>query len=160
MLADLHAGEQLVEVRGDHLLERDEPLAVGQHDEAGQQRRHLDPREAPLAGVGVAHSTARFSDRFEMYGNGCAGSTASGVSTGKIRSLKTSVSHSRCSSSSSAQADEADALLLEPGDEHVGEEVDAPAAIRARPAPGSPASCSAGVSPSGVAWWMPAAPAP
>ena len=28
--------------------------------------------------------TARFSDRFEMYGNGCAGSTASGVSTGKM----------------------------------------------------------------------------
>ena len=27
--------------------------------------------------------TARFSDRPEMYGNGCAGSTASGVSTGK-----------------------------------------------------------------------------
>ena len=34
-----------------------------------------------------------------MYGNGCAGSTLSGVSTGKIRSMKTSEIHDRCSSS-------------------------------------------------------------
>ena len=40
------------------------------------------PRGAPT-------TTARFSDRSLMYGNGCAGSTASGVSTGKIRSSKT-----------------------------------------------------------------------
>ncbi|CAB4705637.1 unannotated protein [freshwater metagenome] len=31
--------------------------------------------------------TARLSERPDMYGNGCEGSTASGVSTGKIRSL-------------------------------------------------------------------------
>ena len=31
--------------------------------------------------------TARFSERFEMYGNGWAGSTASGVSTGKMLSV-------------------------------------------------------------------------
>src|SRR5918996_2171856 len=35
---------------------------------------------------GLRTTTARFSDSPEMYGNGCAGSTASGVSTGKIRS--------------------------------------------------------------------------
>ena len=59
-------------------------------DEAREDRRHLDPGEVLLAGVGVADVTARLSDRPEMYGNGCAGSTASGVSTGKIRSVNSS----------------------------------------------------------------------
>ena len=31
--------------------------------------------------------TARLRDKPEMYGNGCEGSTANGVSTGNIRSL-------------------------------------------------------------------------
>ena len=35
---DLHAREQLAQVGGDDLLEGDEALAVGQGDEAGQQR--------------------------------------------------------------------------------------------------------------------------
>ena len=44
------------------------------------------------SGVGVARpATPRFSDRFEMYGNGWPGSTASGVSTGKIRCSNTSI---------------------------------------------------------------------
>ena len=34
----------------------------------------------------TAAIAAMLSARFEMYGNGCPGSTASGVSTGKIRS--------------------------------------------------------------------------
>ena len=51
---DLHAGEELVEVGGDHLLERHEPLAVGHHHEPGQQVGHLHPGEAPLAGDRVA----------------------------------------------------------------------------------------------------------
>ncbi len=46
-------------------------------------------RSSPLDGSRT--TTARFSDRFEMYGNGCAGSTASGVSTGKIGSSNISV---------------------------------------------------------------------
>ena len=55
--------------------------------EARQDRRHLDPREAPLAGVGVAHRRRRATGcRSLMYGNGWPGSTASGVSTGKISS--------------------------------------------------------------------------
>lgn len=37
---------------------------------------------------GLRTVTARFRDRPEMYGKGWAGSTASGVSTGLIRSLK------------------------------------------------------------------------
>ena len=59
-------GEELVEVGGDDLLERHEALAVGQHHEPGQQRRHLHPGEALLAAVGSRTTTARFSDRFEM----------------------------------------------------------------------------------------------
>ena len=43
---------------------------------------HLDAREVLGAGTGSRTSTARLSDRPLMYGNGCAGSTASGVSTG------------------------------------------------------------------------------
>ena len=43
-------GNSGVEVGGDHLLERHEALAVGHDHEAGQQRRHLDPGEAALAG--------------------------------------------------------------------------------------------------------------
>ena len=45
----LHAGEQRVEVRGDDLLERHEARAVGNADEAREQRRHLHPREPLLA---------------------------------------------------------------------------------------------------------------
>ena len=48
-------GEERVEVGGDHLLERHEALAVGHHDEAGQQQRHLHPGEAALLGDRVAH---------------------------------------------------------------------------------------------------------
>ena len=38
----------------------------------------------PVSGLRI--TSARLSDRPEMYGNGWAGSTASGVSTGKTRS--------------------------------------------------------------------------
>src|SRR5699024_505873 len=56
--------------------------------------------------VGLRTITARFNDSPEMYGNGCAGSTASGVSTGKIifrkylcsRSFSLSCSASKCTS--------------------------------------------------------------
>ena len=51
----LHAGEQGVELRRDDLLEQHEALAVGQRDEAGEQRRHLHPREALVAARRVAH---------------------------------------------------------------------------------------------------------
>ena len=40
--------------------------------------------------TGFFTSTARLIDRPEMYGNGCEGSTASGVSTGKMRSANSS----------------------------------------------------------------------
>ena len=44
--------------------------------------------------------TPRLSDSVEMYGKGCPGSTARGVSTGKILRWNSSVNHSRSSSSS------------------------------------------------------------
>ena len=59
-------------------------------------------RCSPVAGSRTA--TARLSERFEMYGNGCAGSTASGVSTGKMRASNSRVSSARSSSSSSSQS--------------------------------------------------------
>jgi hypothetical protein len=63
---DLHAGEQLVEVGGDDLLEGHEALAVGHHHEPGQQVGHLDPGEAALPVSGRRSITARLSDRSEM----------------------------------------------------------------------------------------------
>ena len=59
-------------------------------------------RSSPLARSRT--TTAKLSERFEMYGNGCAGSTASGVSTGKMRSSKMRVSCARASASSSSHA--------------------------------------------------------
>ena len=53
-LEHLHAGEELLEVLGDDVLERDEAL-VAQRHEAGEDRRHLDPGEVLLVGLGVAH---------------------------------------------------------------------------------------------------------
>ena len=55
VLPDAHAREQGLEMRRDHLLQRDEPLAVGHDHEARQDRRDLDPRDATLAGGGVLH---------------------------------------------------------------------------------------------------------
>ena len=53
MLEHLHAGEQLIEVCADDVLERHEPL-VADVDEPREDRWHLDSREVLLAGVGVA----------------------------------------------------------------------------------------------------------
>ena len=55
MIDDLHAREQRLEVGGDHLLERNEPLAVRHHNESGQDRRDFDPGEARHPGSWVAH---------------------------------------------------------------------------------------------------------
>ena len=48
-------GNNRSQVRGDHGLERDEPLAVGERDEPREQRRHLHAREPAHAGHRVAH---------------------------------------------------------------------------------------------------------
>ncbi len=51
----LHAGEQLVEVGGNELLQGKEALPVGHHHEARQDGRHLHPGEAGGTGVGIPH---------------------------------------------------------------------------------------------------------
>ena len=57
VLPDGHGREQRVQVCGDHLLEGDEPFTVGQHHEARQHRRHLDPGDTagPADRVGDPH---------------------------------------------------------------------------------------------------------
>ena len=55
-LADLHAGDELVQVSGDDLLEGDEHQLVRELHEPGQVRRHLHPGEAILARFGVGHA--------------------------------------------------------------------------------------------------------
>ena len=52
---DLHPRKQSVEMRGDHLLDRHEALAVGKREEPREQRRHLEPREPANPRDGVAH---------------------------------------------------------------------------------------------------------
>ena len=101
---DLHPREQRVEMRGDDLLERDEPLRPGSATKRGSSGGTFTRanRCSPVAGWRTA--TARLSERFEMYGKGCAGSTASGVSTGKMRSSNSRVSSARSSSPSSSQS--------------------------------------------------------
>ncbi len=51
-LFDDHAGEEAVEVGDDDLLDGHEP-AVTEFEQAGKNRRHLDPGEAPLTGLGI-----------------------------------------------------------------------------------------------------------
>ena len=117
----LHAGEQRVEMRGDHLLERNEALAVGEGDEPRQERRNLHRAKRSSPSAGSRTMIARLSERFEMYGNGCAGSTASGVSTGKMRSSNTAVRWLRSARVEVVPAREADAGLLERGRDLLGE---------------------------------------
>ena len=90
---DLHAREERVEVVGDQVLERDEGLLAL----ADRRRSAAAAPSAPSRGrrpsgrsAGRARSTARLSERFEMYGNGRPSPTASGVSTGKTWRLKRS----------------------------------------------------------------------
>ncbi len=55
MVADRHAGEQRVEVGGDHLFEGYETLAVGHDHEARQGGRHLHPGDAALPRGRILH---------------------------------------------------------------------------------------------------------
>ena len=91
-LEDLHPGEERGEPARDQLLERDEarsrPEAAGS---AGRFGGTFTRAMRRVSSPGARTTTARFSDRFEMNGKGWAGSTASGVSTGKTCSAKTLV---------------------------------------------------------------------
>ena len=66
-----------------------EALAVGQHDEAGQQRRDLHPGEAALAGGRVAHGDGQVERQVGDVGERVArGRRPAGVSTGKTPPLE------------------------------------------------------------------------
>ena len=54
-LDDLHAGEQVLEVGGDHLVDRHEALGFDL-EQARQDLRHLDPGEDALAGLRIAQA--------------------------------------------------------------------------------------------------------
>ena len=100
---DLHAREQIVEVRGDQLLERQEVGGRRRGGPVGGRRRipklANGTKRGRLSGTltrakrrslvsGSRASTASDSDRFERNGNGWPGSTASGVSTGNTARRK------------------------------------------------------------------------
>ena len=67
---DLHAGEQRVEMGGDHLLERHEPLTVRHHHEPRQDRRDLDPGEPGHPGPRVAHEDSQVEREVRNVGEG------------------------------------------------------------------------------------------
>ena len=97
---DLHAREEIVEVRGDELLERQEldcvrsapspatPSKVAHGTKRGRLSGTLTRANLCSSVSGSRVSTASDSDRFERNGNGWPGSTASGVSTGKTERRK------------------------------------------------------------------------
>ena len=68
---------------------------------------------------GFSASTASDSDRLDRNGNGCTGSTASGVSTGKTARRKYARAHSRCVGGQLAEAAHADLVLAQLGQELV-----------------------------------------
>ena len=80
-----------------------------------------------LPEVGLRTSTARLSERPEMYGKGCAGSTASGVSTGKICLRKNLCSRSCSLPPELVPVQQLDADLGELGLDVVGEDARVPA---------------------------------
>ena len=83
MLQDVHAGEEMVEVASDDLLQRDESgagglvrgleLAAGDGDQARQRRRDLEPGEVLLAGAGVAQQHGEVEGQARDVGEGVGG---------------------------------------------------------------------------------------
>ena len=88
---DLEAREQLRQVGADELLERQ---VAGRRPCRARGRSActllgtLTRAKCSTPVAGSRTSTARLSDSPLMYGNGCAGSTASGVSTGNTCARK------------------------------------------------------------------------
>ena len=84
------AGKEPADEQAGRLLERDEPRSrapslAGQPDEAVDLAGHADERvHATCRRSTRASCSAMVKPRLGMNGNGCAGSIASGVSTGKI----------------------------------------------------------------------------
>ena len=77
-------------VGGDHLLDGHEEIFDRGPQEPGNAGGTLTRANKRRPSYGSAGTTARLSDRSEMYGNGWPGSTANGVSVGKMPGLKMS----------------------------------------------------------------------
>ena len=91
---DLGAGEQLLDVLLDDVLEERESVEAGS---SARARSGTAMNRGSMSGTFTRANfvrplcrttTARFLLRFEMYGNGWPGSKASGVRTGRCRVLK------------------------------------------------------------------------
>ena len=85
---DLHPRKQPVQVGLDELLEQDELERLARSARDRDEARPSDAGTFTRAKAGrfsflSVSSTASESERFETNGNGCAGSNASGVRTGK-----------------------------------------------------------------------------
>ena len=119
VVEDLHAREEVVEVVRDELLERQVAHRVAVRGETSTKRGSiggtLSRANSWRPVLALRMRMARFSDRPEMYGNGWAGSTASGISTGKTCAWKYSYSRARSSSSSVVPRDDLDAGLGQRG---------------------------------------------
>lgn len=96
---DLHAREQQRQERRDQFLHRQKPddaavFALGarsrrrEFNEAIDVVGHLDAGEVLAAVLGLAHHHRQVQAQPADEGNGCAGSTARGVRTGKTCSVK------------------------------------------------------------------------
>src|SRR6202022_1010270 len=89
MLArDLHSGEEDVEVRGDHLLERDKTHSVGQGDETRQKRWHLDAGEAHLMAHRVTDHYRQVEREVRDVGEGMRRIDSQGRQDGKDAGAK------------------------------------------------------------------------
>ena len=156
---DLHPGEQDLEVRRDHLLDRDEPLAVGQLDEPREQRRHLDAGEPPHAARGDrAPGRPGSATTRRCTGTGGPDRRTAGSGPGTPARGRASPG-ARDRGRRGPASRHAEALLLERRPELLVPQVSARAlasATRSR----IPASCSSGVSPSGEAGRSPRRAAP
>ncbi len=135
---DLHPREEHVEVVGDDVLEWHERRARGPGGAPGlgssRGARSATKRGRISVGTftrantvwsvtGSRTSTARLSERFEMYGKGRPGATASGVRAGKIVFWKCPARYARCSSSSSSKETTRIAVLGERGAQPVLEAI-------------------------------------
>jgi hypothetical protein len=105
---------------------------------------------------GSRSSTASDSDRLEMYGNGCPGSTASGVSTGNTCASKNSSTRIHSAGVRSAIRTKVMPWSASAGSSSSSRQRSR-AASSSRTRARTAASCSPGVIPSGGYCWAPCA---
>ena len=117
---DLHAGEQRVEARRDHLLEQHEAL-VGQREEARQQRRHLHAREPHFAVGRIAHRHREAQGQVRDVGERMRGVDGEGSEHGEDPLGEHLVDRRAVGGGEVVEGHEVDAGLGEGGRDLVGE---------------------------------------